>query len=72
MPSLTPEPGTTPPIDAGVRIGHVHLKVSDIERGLAFWRDVQGFEVMQRRPGAVAGRNPRQETRAAPRENRAT
>ncbi len=53
MPSLTPEPGTTPPIDAGVRIGHVHLKVSDIERGLAFWRDVLGFEVMQRRPGAV-------------------
>ena len=26
------------PIDAGVRIGHVHLKVSDIERSLAFYR----------------------------------
>jgi catechol 2,3-dioxygenase len=53
MPALIPEPGTTAPIDPGVRIGHVHLKVSDIERALAFWRDVLGFEVMQRRPGAV-------------------
>lgn len=53
MPSLVPEAGPTAPIDAGVRIGHVHLKVSDIDRGLAFWRDVLGFEVMQRLPGAV-------------------
>jgi catechol 2,3-dioxygenase len=29
-------------------IGHVHLKVSDIDRALAFYRDVLGFEVMQR------------------------
>lgn len=35
------------PIDPGVRIGHVHLKVSDLARSLAFWRDVLGFEVMQ-------------------------
>jgi catechol 2,3-dioxygenase len=48
-----PEPQTSKPIDAGVRVGHIHLKVSDIERSLAFWRDVLGFEVMQRRPGAV-------------------
>ena len=41
------------PIDAGVRIGHVHLKVSDIERALGFWRDVLGFEVMQQREGAA-------------------
>lgn len=40
-------------IPAGTRIGHVHLKVSDIERALAFWRDVLGFEVMQRRESAV-------------------
>lgn len=53
MPDLIPETGTQRPIGAGVRIGHVHLKVSNIERGLAFWRDVLGFEVMQRRPGAV-------------------
>src|SRR6266446_1005081 len=36
------------PIDPRVDIGHVHLKVSDIERALAFYRDVLGFEVMQR------------------------
>ena len=35
-------------IDPAVRIGHVHLKVADIERSLAFYRDVLGFEVMQR------------------------
>ncbi len=51
--SLTPEPQTASPVHPGVRIGHVHLKVSDIDKGLAFWRDVLGFEVMQRRPGAV-------------------
>ena len=38
----------TEPIDPRVDIGHVHLKVSDIERALAFYRDVLGFEVMQR------------------------
>ena len=38
----------TEPIDPGVDIGHVHLKVSDIERALAFYRDVLGFELMQR------------------------
>ena len=36
------------PINANVRIGHVHLKVSDLERSLAFYRDVLGFEVTQR------------------------
>src|SRR5947208_10446484 len=36
------------PIDPGVDIGHVHLKVSDIDRALAFYRDVLGFEVQQR------------------------
>jgi catechol 2,3-dioxygenase len=34
-------------IDPRVDIGHVHLKVSDMERALAFYRDVLGFEVMQ-------------------------
>ncbi len=37
-----------PPIDPGVRIGHVHLKVADLERALGFYRDVLGFEVTQR------------------------
>jgi catechol 2,3-dioxygenase len=36
------------PIDPRVDIGHVHLKVSDIERALGFYRDVLGFEVMAR------------------------
>lgn len=36
------------PIDPGVRIGHVHLKVADIERALGFYRDVLGFAVTQR------------------------
>jgi catechol 2,3-dioxygenase len=34
-------------IDPRVDIGHVHLKVSDIERALGFYRDVLGFDVMQ-------------------------
>jgi catechol 2,3-dioxygenase len=36
------------PIHAGVRIGHVHLKVADLERALAFYVGVLGFEVTQR------------------------
>ena len=36
------------PADSKVRIGHVHLKVADLERSLAFYRDVLGFSVTQR------------------------
>jgi len=36
------------PIHSQVRIGHVHLKVSDLERSLGFYRDVLGFEVTAR------------------------
>ena len=44
----------TKPIDPRTRIGHVHLKVADIERALAFYRDVLGFELTQRYgPGAA-------------------
>ena len=35
---------TIPP---GTRIGHVHLKVSDLERALGFYRDLLGFSVTQ-------------------------
>ena len=45
---------SAPPIDPGVDIGHVHLKVADIERALAFYRDVLGFEVTQRRGPSAA------------------
>ena len=34
-------------IHPGTRIGHVHLKVANIERALGFYRDILGFEVMQ-------------------------
>src|SRR5919109_3826067 len=35
-------------IDPGVDIGHVHLKVADIDRALAFYCGVLGFELQQR------------------------
>ncbi len=34
-------------IPDGTRIGHIHLKVADIERALKFYRDLLGFEVQQ-------------------------
>ena len=46
MPST--ESTSTRPIAAGTRIGHVHLKVADLERALAFYCGVLGFELMQR------------------------
>jgi catechol 2,3-dioxygenase len=36
------------PINPGVRIGHVHLKVADVDRALAFYCGVLGFELTQR------------------------
>src|SRR5579871_4288348 len=36
------------PIDPQVRIGHVHLKVADLERALKFYRDLLGFEITAR------------------------
>jgi len=36
------------PIDPQARIGHAHLRVADLERALAFYRDALGFEVTQR------------------------
>lgn len=41
------------PIDPRVDIGHVHLKVADLERAIGFYRDVLGFELTQRYPGAA-------------------
>ena len=35
-------------IDDRVRIGHIHLKVADLDRALAFYRDILGFEITQR------------------------
>jgi catechol 2,3-dioxygenase len=36
------------PIDPGVDIGHVHLKVADLDRSLDFYCGVLGFELQQR------------------------
>lgn len=41
-------PVKNPPIAAGVRIGHVHLKVADLQRALDFYAGVLGFELVQR------------------------
>jgi catechol 2,3-dioxygenase len=35
-------------LDPRVDIGHVHLKVADLDRSLGFYRDILGFDVMQR------------------------
>ena len=41
-------------MDAGVRVGHVHLKVADLERALGFYRGVLGFELTQRMGDSAA------------------
>ena len=38
----------TAPLDPRVRIGHVHLKVADLDRALEFYCGVLGFELMQK------------------------
>ena len=35
-------------VPAGTRVGHIHLKVSDLDRAIHFYSDVLGFEVTQR------------------------
>lgn len=40
--------GGSGPIDARVDIGHVHLKVADLDRALAFYQGVLGFQLVQR------------------------
>jgi catechol 2,3-dioxygenase len=42
------------PVIAGTRIGHVHLKVADLDRALGFYCDVLGFELMQRLSSGAA------------------
>jgi catechol 2,3-dioxygenase len=37
-----------PSIHPDTRIGHVHLKVADLERAIAFYREAFGFDVMER------------------------
>jgi catechol 2,3-dioxygenase len=42
------------PLDPRVEIGHVHLKVADLDRALSFYRDVLGFDVQDRHGDEVA------------------
>lgn len=41
--TITPES-----IPAGTRIGHVHLKVADLDRAITFYHDLMGFDLVQR------------------------
>jgi catechol 2,3-dioxygenase len=52
----TPSAGTDTPyiVPAGTRIGHVHLQVTDLQRALAFYRDLLGFEVIMLAGGQAA------------------
>jgi catechol 2,3-dioxygenase len=43
-----PDAPAPEPIDPRVDVGHVHLKVADLERAVRFYSDVLGFEVTQR------------------------
>jgi catechol 2,3-dioxygenase len=47
-PEETPVKGDGYVIDPGVDVGHVHLKVADLDRSLDFYCGVLGFELMQR------------------------
>jgi catechol 2,3-dioxygenase len=47
-------PESPTPIIAGTRIGHVHLKVADLDRALGFYCGVLGFEVTQRLSSGAA------------------
>ena len=39
---------TNNPIAAGTKVGHIHLKVADLDRAIAFYSGVLGFELQQR------------------------
>ncbi|MEI6449266.1 MAG: VOC family protein [Actinomycetes bacterium] len=56
--STAPRPASLrldpPSLDPGADIGHVHLKVADLERAIGFYRDVLGFAVTGRLGGQAA------------------
>ena len=57
--ATAPKPGIVPneraprPIDAGVDIGHVHLKAADLDKIRAFYVDILGFDVVFHAPDAL-------------------
>src|SRR5947209_11302379 len=54
MEMATTKNATFPPLDPSVRIGHVHLKVADLQRALGFYCGVLGFEIRQRMGDSAA------------------
>lgn len=50
---MNPHEQAPPPIDPGVRIGHVHLRAKDLTAVERFYVGVLGFQVKARLPGAV-------------------
>lgn len=42
---MSPAPAA---IDPAVRIGHIHLKVADLDRAIRFYHDILGFQITQR------------------------
>lgn len=45
---IEPQTAAPRPAPAGTHIGHVHLKVADIDRAVRFYRDIMGFDVIAR------------------------
>ncbi|MEO6120430.1 MAG: VOC family protein [Terriglobales bacterium] len=54
MTTTPPQTMTTAIIPALTRIGHVHLKVADLERALGFYCGVLGFELQQLMPSGAS------------------
>ncbi|MFZ4408087.1 MAG: VOC family protein [Paracraurococcus sp.] len=54
MPDTLPKPATAAAIHPEATIGHVHLKVANLDRALVFWRDIMGFEVQELWAGQAA------------------
>ena len=50
---IKPRERASQPIDAGVDIGHVHLRAADLDRMRAFYVDILGFDVVFHSPDAL-------------------
>ena len=46
----------TTPIHPKTHVGHIHLKVADLERAIHFYRDILGFELLLTRASAIPPR----------------